>query len=353
MNKYKVISGIYEILNKINNKRYIGESCNCHQRKLQHYNLLRKNKHPNPHLQNAWNKYGEESFTFSVIEEVNDLEYRAEREIYWIFYYDSYKNGYNRTTGGDRTKFVKFSNERNKKISKKNTGKKYPQNSGKFSATARKIVCVNTGEEFGCIKYAIKKFNISYSGIISSCKNLTTVSANSDLVFLYKEYYDSLSHDELLKILENAINYRKRDKKYCSIEVICLNNNKIFKDCKVASKIYHTDNSYMHKCCKNLCASAGKDEYGNPLTWMYLCDYNNSDEKIIKEKIKKCFEDGSKNSKKSIKCITTGEVFESISDAARRYKINKSSLYSNINRGCKYPCGKDDKNNLDLFWEVL
>ena len=47
-------------------------------------------------------KYGIENFTFSVIEECSQ-EQLNEREIYWIEYYDTYKNGYNSTLGGYNT----------------------------------------------------------------------------------------------------------------------------------------------------------------------------------------------------------------------------------------------------------
>lgn len=61
-------SGIYKIENTINSKVYVGSSNNIKVRWRKHKALLRHNKHPNQHLQNAWNKYGEDMFIFSVIE---------------------------------------------------------------------------------------------------------------------------------------------------------------------------------------------------------------------------------------------------------------------------------------------
>lgn len=64
-------SGIYKIVNKDNDKYYLGSSCNIFDNRFKnHKSLLRKNKHFNKHLQDAWNKYGEEKFIFSVIENV-------------------------------------------------------------------------------------------------------------------------------------------------------------------------------------------------------------------------------------------------------------------------------------------
>lgn len=61
--------GIYEILNTVNNKAYIGSSINIKGRWQKHKALLRHNKHENKKLQNAWNKYGEDNFKFSILEE--------------------------------------------------------------------------------------------------------------------------------------------------------------------------------------------------------------------------------------------------------------------------------------------
>ena len=45
---------------------------------------MRRNKHINNHLQNAWNKYGRENFIFRIIEEVEDKTKLIEREQYYI-----------------------------------------------------------------------------------------------------------------------------------------------------------------------------------------------------------------------------------------------------------------------------
>jgi len=55
---------VYKITNKINNKFYIGRTKNFKERKRNHIRLLTNNKHHCIHLQNAWNKYGEENFLF-------------------------------------------------------------------------------------------------------------------------------------------------------------------------------------------------------------------------------------------------------------------------------------------------
>ena len=99
----QVISGIYKIENLANGKVYIGKSVDIlNQRWPQHLCLLKNGTHNNRHLQNAWNKYGEDNFQFSIILECAPDELN-QYEIYYIDLYQSYmsNNGYNKTYGGD------------------------------------------------------------------------------------------------------------------------------------------------------------------------------------------------------------------------------------------------------------
>ncbi len=63
-------SVIYRIRNVVNAKFYIGSTTNKKVRFNTHRRQLRSGKSHNPHLQNAWNKYGEDAFKFEVIEEI-------------------------------------------------------------------------------------------------------------------------------------------------------------------------------------------------------------------------------------------------------------------------------------------
>lgn len=65
--------GVYEIRNLVNGKVYIGSTImSFHRRWDHHRSLLRGNTHKNTHLQRAWNKYGEDSFLFSILEVVDE-----------------------------------------------------------------------------------------------------------------------------------------------------------------------------------------------------------------------------------------------------------------------------------------
>ncbi len=77
------VCGIYKIINLINNKFYIGSSKNLRVRLWKHRALLRHNKHYNPHLQNSWNKYGEDNFDYCIVETC-DEEHQYEKEQFYI-----------------------------------------------------------------------------------------------------------------------------------------------------------------------------------------------------------------------------------------------------------------------------
>jgi len=95
-------SGIYCIINKINNKKYIGQSISVLERMEDHKRRLNLNQHYNIYLQRAWNKYGENNFLFDVLE-FCEIEELNNKEKYYIEQFNTYDNsyGYNLTLGGD------------------------------------------------------------------------------------------------------------------------------------------------------------------------------------------------------------------------------------------------------------
>jgi group I intron endonuclease len=125
--------GIYKILNKSNNKVYIGSSIVLNKRKYKHFWMLRKDIHPNIYLQKSYNKNGVEMFEFEIIElcEENDLIFR---ENHYINYYRSNEMefGYNLALVGDSRRNI-VSAEVKMKLSKHNQNKN--GNFSKFSLT--------------------------------------------------------------------------------------------------------------------------------------------------------------------------------------------------------------------------
>lgn len=92
--------GIYKITNKINNHSYIGLSTHIEDRWNYHKTAYNWNREKSKILYKAFQKYGIENFYFEVLEECPISEL-CEKEQYYIDKYDTYKNGYNMTSGGE------------------------------------------------------------------------------------------------------------------------------------------------------------------------------------------------------------------------------------------------------------
>ena len=102
---------IYCYTNKINNKKYIGQTTNENLRRIkfhtqEEYCTSHKNGGRLSHFDNARKKYGVDSFAYEVLEQVtaedlDTLHLKLDKlERFYISKYDSYNNGYNSTTGG-------------------------------------------------------------------------------------------------------------------------------------------------------------------------------------------------------------------------------------------------------------
>lgn len=173
--------GIYKIRNKINGKFYLGSSEKIKRRWNEHKSLLRRNKHCNGILQKAWNKYGEENFELSVIEEcmVNVL---LEREQFYLDTMKPYRKiGYNISKiskGGDTfntltKKQQKIFKEKSIRVGKNNGmyGKEHTKNT--INMMKEKSVgrfCLDWfkdrfGEEEGSKKYELRRTNLSSRNI--------------------------------------------------------------------------------------------------------------------------------------------------------------------------------------------
>lgn len=74
-------SGIYQITCTANSRKYIGSSLSIERRFTDHKTRLKYNKHRNSHLQNAWNKYGKDSFIFEIVRGVENATTEIIRNI--------------------------------------------------------------------------------------------------------------------------------------------------------------------------------------------------------------------------------------------------------------------------------
>jgi len=170
---HKRIPGIYRIKNKVNNKVYVGSGVSVNQRFSTHKRLLRTNKHFNLHLQAAWNKYGEENFSFEFLEITENLK---EREEFFIKFYsaNNREKGYNKRLDCTTNLGLRASKETKEKLRLSHLGHKRSKEAQvKISESQYKPVCqidksgllINT---FSSMQEAEKQTGI-YSQAISGC----------------------------------------------------------------------------------------------------------------------------------------------------------------------------------------
>jgi len=118
------IYSIYKAINKHNGKIYIGFDSNWPHRKNCHKSY---HKNGNTKFYRAIKKYGWENFEWQIIYQSKDKNHTKDfMENYFICEYDSFKNGYNSTLGGDGTfgiskKGQKFSYNHNNWVGKKHS----------------------------------------------------------------------------------------------------------------------------------------------------------------------------------------------------------------------------------------
>jgi group I intron endonuclease len=182
--------GIYKITNIINNKFYIGSAKNIVNRWYLHKIALENGK-GNRYFQNAWNKYGINSFKLDIIELVQDESLLLEREQFYLDLLKPYDRniGYNILKIAGSPLGTIMSAESKQKISDKLKGANHPLFGKRMSEeTKQKIRNANLGKKQS--KETIDKKILKTKGLKRSkkfCENLSEKLKNRKLSELHKE----------------------------------------------------------------------------------------------------------------------------------------------------------------------
>lgn len=112
---------IYKIVNKINNKVYIGQTTRDIESRWKEH--IKCSKDQNSPIYSAIRKYGIDNFYISIVCRAFNVEELNQREVACIRLFNAISNGYNCKTGGDGGK---HSEQTKLKISKANKGKPGP-----------------------------------------------------------------------------------------------------------------------------------------------------------------------------------------------------------------------------------
>ena len=119
-------SGIYQIRNLINEKRYIGQSIELNKRKMAHFNHLKNNNHDNLHLQRSYNKYNEENFVFEILLYCEEFQL-TDYEQFFVDQYNGKELLYNaRLECVSSNRGIKWTEAQRKNMSKAQSGENGP-----------------------------------------------------------------------------------------------------------------------------------------------------------------------------------------------------------------------------------
>lgn len=132
---------MYCIHNTVNDKVYVGSSCDMRKRMYVHNYALSKGNHKNKHLQNAWDKYGCDAFECFVLEHCSN-DALLEREQFWMekFSVLAREHGYNECSVAGNTLGHRHSDETKLLLSEIAKGRRASGD------TKRKMSLSRTGE---------------------------------------------------------------------------------------------------------------------------------------------------------------------------------------------------------------
>lgn len=224
MRKINRASGIYQIVNKVNKKIYVGSSVNLHRRRIDHLTSLSRGTHDNSYLQRAFNKEPD-AFEFFVVEYIAEDDLILIEQQYLDILWDNCVNCYNIQKTAGNTRGYKHTDEAKEKISKIQKGRKRTQESKEL---ARKRM---TG----------KKYSLGYEH--SECAKDKISKARRGL---------KISEQTKLKISETKRG-KKRNKLRRNVAVIqtLSNGQKIhWKNAALAAKTLKLTQSCISDCCR-------------------------------------------------------------------------------------------------------
>lgn len=348
----EVYGVIYKVTNKINGKIYIGQTVNRIELRYSakgdtviekiynyHKNCKNRNSYYNIKLYNSIKKNGTNNFDFDIIDYAFSEHELNIKECLYVSLFDSFRNGYNNTVGGDSILNKDF-----------------------YNTSSKKVVCLNNKKVYNSLIGAERHTGIFNSNISKCClgKSVYAGTVNGErLVWRYFDDYLNMTDNEIKSILSYAQSYSfinedpdKYKHNYSAMrKVICLNTRTVYNSIGFAE----ADNkiSNVSACCSGKTKSAGVDESGNKLIWMYYDEYITLTEEDIANRIiycntkKKRKKVKPKNTKKII-CTTTGICYLSAVEAENHTGASRKHICS-VCKGKRGYCGKLD-DGTPLKW---
>ena len=208
------------------------------------------------------------------------------------------------------------------------------------------VVCLNNGMVFDSIKSAAKYANIKNPIRIINVLNKKARYAgkinDEPIVWSRLDEYELLTQKDIDNLIKNAPIRHFQTK-----QIVCLNTGDIYISVQEAARQTGIKESSLSDCCNGK-LSCTITKNGN-LAWAFLSDYELMNEDEIENKIDIANKQGDYKKTKVI-CINTGEIFNSMVDAASAYGISKGCI-SACCRGITKRGGKNKITGEKYIWK--
>lgn len=236
---------VYKHTNKLNNKSYIGITSRKPEIRWGStgWGYATQSK-----FYNAIKKYGWDNFDHEIIASKLTQDEASNFEILLIKEFDSISNGYNTSEGG-----------------KLGSGMKKDKHQ-----MAKRVICLNNMEVFGCIEDASDRYGIDSSYLAKVCKGKNKSAGKHPLTnekLLWAYYEDGVDCDELKIEKKNELNntrYTCCDNK--AKMVVCLETGEVFDSATKAQKEY---SGGISKSCRTKGVMSGGSYNGIKLHWRF------------------------------------------------------------------------------------
>ncbi|MBQ8468154.1 MAG: hypothetical protein IJ542_00150 [Clostridia bacterium] len=226
---------IYKHTNKINGKVYIGQTKQTPTQRWRNGNGYKNNVY----FYHSIQKYGWNNFVHEILEKgINSVKQANEKEVYYITKYDSYKNGYNLTSGGDNRDHLGIP---------------------VLQIDINSLEIVNA---YQTIRYAEETTGIDHSQISRCClKNKKDIQAGGYYWCFQDEWHDGWNPKK--RTPPAAYNKKEIYQLDKSMNIVCK-----FESILDAEKATGIKNSSIGQCCRSKRISAGN------YYWCYIEDYD-------------------------------------------------------------------------------
>ena len=284
---------------EIANKIYIGKTSGkpLERYKVHLYNaFVYKSKIP---IAEALRSVGEQDALkcFSVIEEINgesweELENKlCDRENYWMEKLGTmYPNGYNVHKSYPSRKITNHAPQKPR------------------DKVMRKIICLDTGEEFPSIAQASRTYGVSSTAVCNCVKGKTNTASGLHWKYKDEEYHKSKRNEGM------------KNHPSLSHPVVCKETGERYESIGEAARQMGVCKTNIWRCAKGDAISV------HGLHWGFVIDG------------KDVFPKREDRNRKKIMCLETGERFDSITEAGKLIPECQSiqSFGSSVRRGHKY-----------------